>query len=106
MKLLEQLKITIFWSVEPCSLVGNELRLRFVFSSIIMTWYLSTPPPKKKEYDYVGFEVLISVSPKMANFWIVAPCRLEQVYKRFRGFSCFHYQGEAARTPETLVRFY
>jgi hypothetical protein len=60
----------------------------------------------------VGFEVLMAVSTKMAVFWIVAPCSLVEVYHRFRGPCCLHYQGlitlmmEAPRTSEMLVNFY
>jgi hypothetical protein len=55
---------------------------------------------------------------KMAVFWVVAPCRLVEVYQHFRGPCCLHHQGdewaislialmmEAARTSETLVNFY
>jgi hypothetical protein len=49
-----------------------------------------------------GIEVLMVVSMKMAVFWVVAPCSLVEVYKRFRGPCCLHHQGallmEAART--------
>jgi hypothetical protein len=30
---------------------------------------------------------------KMAIFWVVAPCCLVEVYRRFRGAYCLHYQG-------------
>jgi hypothetical protein len=30
---------------------------------------------------------------KMAAFWVVAPCRLVRVYRRFRGMYCLHHQG-------------
>jgi hypothetical protein len=30
---------------------------------------------------------------KMAVFWVVAPCSLIEVYQRFRGPCCLHYQG-------------
>jgi hypothetical protein len=41
-------------------------------------------------------------------FWVVSPCSLVEVYQRFRGPCCLHYQGalEAARTSETLANFY
>jgi hypothetical protein len=46
----------------------------------------------------------------MAGFWVVASCSLVDVYQRFRGRCCLHYQGdemmEAARTSKTLVNFY
>jgi hypothetical protein len=29
----------------------------------------------------------------MAVFWVVVPCSLVEVYKRFRGPCCLHYQG-------------
>jgi hypothetical protein len=55
---------------------------------------------------------------KMAVFWVVAPCRLVEVYRRFRDASCLYHQGddrpasiialmmEAASTSETSVNFY
>jgi hypothetical protein len=49
----------------------------------------------------------------MTVFWVVAPCSLLQVYRRFRGAFCLRHQGdeyarvmEAARTSETSVNFY
>jgi hypothetical protein len=50
----------------------------------------------------------------MAVFWVVAPCSLVEVYRRFRGACCLHHhhhQGialmmEAAGTSETLVNFH
>jgi hypothetical protein len=82
----------------------------------------------------VGFEVLTVVSTKTAVFWVVAPCSLVEVYRRFRGPCCLHnqvfwvvapcsllevyrrYRGpcclhhqlmmEATRISETLVNFY
>jgi hypothetical protein len=32
------------------------------------------------------------VSTKMAVFWVVAPCSLVEVYRRFRGPCCLHHQ--------------
>jgi hypothetical protein len=34
---------------------------------------------------------------KMAVFWVVAPCSLVEVYRRFRGACCRHYQGRDKR---------
>jgi hypothetical protein len=31
---------------------------------------------------------------KMAVFWVVAPCILVEVYRRFGGACCLHYQGD------------
>jgi hypothetical protein len=44
--------------------------------------------------DEVGFEVLTTVSMKMAVFWVVAPCSLVEVYQRFRGPCCHHHQSD------------
>jgi hypothetical protein len=40
----------------------------------------------------VGFEVLTAVSTKMAVFWVVVTCSVIEVYQRFRGPCCLHYQ--------------
>jgi hypothetical protein len=32
--------------------------------------------------------------PKIAVFWVVAPCSLVQVYRRFRDSCCLHRQGD------------
>jgi hypothetical protein len=44
---------------------------------------------------------------KMAVFWVVAPCSVPEVYQRFRGACCFHYQDalmmETESTSETPV---
>jgi hypothetical protein len=29
-----------------------------------------------------------------AVFWVVAPCNLVEVYRRFRGACCLHHQGD------------
>jgi hypothetical protein len=53
----------------------------------------------------VSFEVLAAANMKMAVFWIVAPCSLVEVYRRFRG-TYNALMMEVARTSETLVNFY
>jgi hypothetical protein len=45
---------------------------------------------------------------KVAVFWVVAPCSLLEVYRRFRSACCLHYIAtmmEAASTSETSVNF-
>jgi hypothetical protein len=46
----------------------------------------------------------------MAVFWVVAPCRLVEVYRRFRGALCLRYQTalimKAVSTSETSANFY
>jgi hypothetical protein len=46
------------------------------------------------EESQVGFEVLTAVSMKMAVFWVVVTCSLEEVYQRFRGPCCLHHQDD------------
>jgi hypothetical protein len=49
---------------------------------------------------------------KMGVFWVVAPCRLVDIYRRFEGAYCLHHQGmialmiQATSTSETSVSFY
>jgi hypothetical protein len=31
---------------------------------------------------------------KMAVFWVVAPCSLVEVYRRFKGACCLHHKGD------------
>jgi hypothetical protein len=38
-------------------------------------------------------EILKSASTMMTVFWVVAPCSLVEVYRRFRGTCRLHYQG-------------
>jgi hypothetical protein len=42
----------------------------------------------------VGFEVITTVSTKMAVSWVVVQCSLVEVYRRFRGPCCLHHQGD------------
>jgi hypothetical protein len=41
---------------------------------------------------------------KMAVFWVVAPCSLVEVYRRFRG--AYYLMMEAVSTSETSVNIY
>jgi hypothetical protein len=43
---------------------------------------------------YVRFQVLTAASMKMVVFWVVAPCSLVNLYRRFRGSCCLHHQGD------------
>jgi hypothetical protein len=52
----------------------------------------------------VWLEVLTAVTMKMAVFWVVAPCRLVRVYRRFEGLYSLHHQG--LMTSETLLNSY
>jgi hypothetical protein len=61
-------------------------------------------------YELVKFQVLTAASVKIAVFWIVAPCSLVEVCRRFRGVCCLirpiTVVMEAADTSETSVNFY
>jgi hypothetical protein len=39
---------------------------------------------------------------KMAVFWVVAPRRLVEVYRRFRGACCLHLPGDEFTLPLKL----
>jgi hypothetical protein len=42
----------------------------------------------------VRFEVLTAATIKMVVFWVVAPCNLVEVNKRFRGAYYLHHKGD------------
>jgi hypothetical protein len=42
----------------------------------------------------VRFQVLTVVNVKIVDFWIVAPCCLVEVYRRFRGACCLRHLGD------------
>jgi hypothetical protein len=52
----------------------------------------------------VGLEVLTAASMRMFVFWVVAPCRLVEGYRCFRGICALMM--EAASTSETSVKFF
>jgi hypothetical protein len=53
----------------------------------------------------VRFEVLTLASMKMAVFRVVAPYSLVEVYRRFRGAYCLHYQDNAPMTTQKTAIF-
>jgi hypothetical protein len=54
----------------------------------------------EKYKNLVGFEVLTAVNTKMAVFWVVAPCSLVEVYKKF---SLKSWREENTWEMETLM---
>jgi hypothetical protein len=40
---------------------------------------------------------------KMVVFWVIVPCSVVEVFRRFRGACLLHHQGECT---ETSVNFY
>jgi hypothetical protein len=56
---------------------------------------------------YLRFQVLTAASMKMAVFWVVAPCSLVEVYRRFRGACCLiDLMIKTVSIYETSVNFY
>jgi hypothetical protein len=47
-----------------------------------------------RKHPFVQPEVLTAVSMKMAVFWVVEPCRLVWVYRRFGDLYCLHHQDD------------
>jgi hypothetical protein len=42
--------------------------------------------------------------PKVTVFWVVVPCSLVEVYRRFRDACCLHHQGSySATTGKTVI---
>jgi hypothetical protein len=52
-----------------------------------------TQTTKHQTAAEVGFQVLTAFSMNTAVFWVLPPCSLEEVYRRFRG-ACCHHQGD------------
>jgi hypothetical protein len=50
------------------------------------------------------FQVLTAVSTKMAVLWIVEPCRLVRVYRRFRGVCCKTAGVKTESGPKALLK--
>jgi hypothetical protein len=40
---------------------------------------------------------------KMTDFWVVAPCSLIEVYRRFRGACCLHYTGDSSLSTNSFL---
>jgi hypothetical protein len=59
-----------------------------------------------KIFNKVGFEVFMAASMNMAVIWVVAPCSLVEVYRRFRGACCLHHQGVTLIMEAPLNRWY
>jgi hypothetical protein len=66
---------------------------RFSNSDMHGTTFRVSPPPHIYICE-VLFEALMAVSRKMAVVWVVAPCRLVWVYRRFRGLYCLQRQSD------------
>jgi hypothetical protein len=50
-------------------------------------------------------QVLTAASMKMAVFWVVAPCGLVEVYRRFTGACCLHpLDDEPCQIPQAPLK--
>jgi hypothetical protein len=55
-------------------------------------FFLNNPVQYKvKGKGKVRSQVLTAASMKMAVLWVVAPCSLVEVYRRFSGACCLHH---------------
>jgi hypothetical protein len=77
--------------------VGDSLQpWRWVRCVSQKRWYLATRPhdvtTQKTDTDiFTAVRTSdLSCSFKMPVFWVLAPCSLEEVHRRFRGACCFH----------------
>jgi hypothetical protein len=48
-------------------------------------------------------EAVLSEHPKTTVFWVVAPCSLVEVYRRFRGACCLHHHGATIQKTAIFV---
>jgi hypothetical protein len=58
---------------------------------------------ERSECHIARFQVLMAANMQTAVFWVVAPCSLAEVYRRFG--DSITLTMEAASTPETSVNF-
>jgi hypothetical protein len=57
----------------------------------------------QKHVNNLEFEVLKAASIKMAVLWVAVPCRLIEIYRRFRDTCCLHDQcGDSLHGPTAL----
>jgi hypothetical protein len=73
----------------------TELGLQCVFASWRRIKY--KPLEKEEEEECIRITECLPwpyVGLKMAVFWVVAPCRPVEVYRRFKGACCLHHQGD------------
>jgi hypothetical protein len=45
-----------------------------------------------------------NIKMKMTVLWVLAPCNLVEIYRRFRGACCLHHQGYEVNITEYLYR--
>jgi hypothetical protein len=84
------------WIHEFCTTHFNRYCRKFRRKSLLPLLGSQEAVSLSETSDYIcrlPFEVLTAVSMETAVFWVVAPCRLVQVYRRFRGLYCLHLQG-------------
>jgi hypothetical protein len=61
-----------------------------------VVWLLCVRPSVTNQ-NFVRFQVPSTASMKMTVFWVIAPCSLVEVYRRFRGTYCLHHQGDECK---------
>jgi hypothetical protein len=97
----------IFWVVTLCALVGGD----DVFMCDVgkhLQVHMVSQPRRPQLKIYVRFQVLIAVSMKMVDFWVVAPYSLVDVTENsdMLALSIITLMMEAASTSEPSINFY
>jgi hypothetical protein len=81
--------IADFWDVEPCNLI----EVYECFGGVCCRHHQGETAVNL--HRIVGFQVLAAANMKMAVVvWVVAPCSLVEVYRRFRGVCCLPSSGQ------------
>jgi hypothetical protein len=78
-----------FSSYEPSSIV------RVVSSCFLIPSRPVFQCTTDEQRELARFQVLTAASMRMAVFWVVAPCSLLEVYRRFRGACCPPSSGQS-----------
>jgi hypothetical protein len=73
------------------SATGNSCGTYRPVSLLCVTALLVCPSLTPHALSHSVYSFLLS---KMADFWVVAPHSLVEVYRRFRGACCRHHQGD------------
>jgi hypothetical protein len=71
--------------------------------SLHVIWWVELPKSQLARIQpayKLRLQVLIAVSMKMAVLWVVASCRLVEVYQRFRDLYCLHRHGVTHRPDD------
>jgi hypothetical protein len=57
-------------------------------------WHMSKSLFRNIRWNYLTFQVLTAASRNMTTFWLIAPCSLVEVVRRFRGACCLRNEDD------------